>query len=129
MAEAYVSSRNFDVVLGSGFRGHTVTIVLDGREVYRQAGVETDPFTSRADTFGATSARPRVHLLVRVTPGDLVASVGCDLRAHTRVTISLIGKASLWIETDAGVPAARWDEVRLRLDDALGTPAFMVRGL
>ena len=91
----------FEIVLGSGFWSHTVVIRLDGREAYRQSDVTTDLATSHADRFIATSERPHLHIHVRVTPGDLVLSVDCDLRAHTRAVISLIGKASLWIETDA----------------------------
>ena len=125
-----MSFHDFEVVLGSGFRGHMVTIVMDGREVYRQAGVKTNPLTSRADTFVATSERPEVNILVRVTPGDLVLPVDCDLRAHTRVTISLIGKGSLWVETDAvpRVPSRR-NEGGLRLAASIGTPAGVARGV
>ena len=94
----------FEIVLGSGFWGHSVVILLDGREAYRQGDVTTDPLTSHADRFVTTSERGHVHVVVRVTPGDLALSADCDLRAHTRAVISLIGKASLWIETDAAYP-------------------------
>ena len=94
----------FEIVLGSGFWGHTVVIMLDGREAYRQSEVTTDPATSHADRFVETSERPHVLIVVRVTPGDLVLAVDCDLLTHTRAVISLIGKASLWIETDAAYP-------------------------
>ena len=112
----------FEIVLGAGFWGHTVVILLDGREAYRQLDVATDPATSHADRFVATSERRYVHILVRVTPGDLVLSVDCDLRAHTRAVISLIGKASLWIETDAAYP-------RVSPRTPRATPAAMARGL
>ena len=111
----------FEIVLGSGFWGHTVVIMLDGREAYRQS-VTTDPATSHADRFVATSDRPHVLIVVRVTPGDLVLAVDCDLRAHTRAVISLIGKASLWIETDAAYP-------RVSPRTPRATPAAMARGL
>ena len=94
----------FEIVLGSGFWGHSVVILLDGREAYRQGDVTTDPLTSHADRFVATGERGHVHVLVRVTPGDLVLSADCDLRTHTRAVISLLGKGSIWIETDAAYP-------------------------
>jgi hypothetical protein len=92
------------IVLASGFRGHSVVIMLDGREAYRAANVSTSAATAQADTFVAITEERRVHVLVQVTPGDLVLSADCDVRTHTRVVISLIGKASLWLETQSASP-------------------------
>ena len=91
----------FDIVLGSGFRDHTVAIMLDGRDVYRRAGVTTNPATSEADALVAMAERPRVRIVVCATPGELMGVVECDLSAHRHVAISLIGKATLSVETCA----------------------------
>jgi hypothetical protein len=99
MSQTQAPPRDLAIVLGSGFRGHTVVIMLDGREAYRAANVNTSAVTSQADAFVAITEERHVHILVRVTPGDLALSVDCDVSAHTRVVISLIGKASLWLET------------------------------
>jgi hypothetical protein len=92
------------IVLGSGFRGHSVVIMLDGREAYRAANVVTNMASSQADTFVTITEERHVHVLVRVTPGDLVLSADCDVSTHTRVVISLIGKGSLWLETQSASP-------------------------
>lgn len=92
------------IVLGSGFRGHAVVITLDGREAYRAANLYTNAATAQADTFVAITEEPHVHVLVRVTLGDLVLSAECDVRTDTRMMISLIGKASLWLETQRASP-------------------------
>jgi hypothetical protein len=101
------SRRDLAIVLGSGFRGHTVVVMLDGREVYRQVDVTTSVTTTHADAFVATARGSRVRVMARVTPGDLVVSAECDLRASARVVISLMGKGSLWLETDGAWPASR----------------------
>jgi hypothetical protein len=94
--------RDFAVVLGSGFRDHTVVITVDGHEVYRRANVRTSPATEEADTFVAVGEWPKAHIEVRVDPGDLAIAADCDVRAHSRVVISLIGKASVSLEMDQG---------------------------
>jgi hypothetical protein len=125
--------RDFAVVLASGFRDHTVVITVDGREVYRRANVRTSPATLEADTFVAVGEWPKVHIEVRVAPGDLAIAADCDLRVHSRVAISLIGKASVSLEMDRGfhrelqraIPAAppaasRRSPVPLRSAERLG---------
>ena len=102
MNRARTFRRDFAIVLASGFRDHTVVITLDGREAYRRANVRTSAATLEADTFVAVDEWPQVHIVARVTPGDLVISADCDLRAHTRVVISLIGKGSVSLEMDRG---------------------------
>jgi hypothetical protein len=92
------------IVLGSGFRGHSVVIMLDGREAYRAANVVTNVASSQADTFVTITEERHVHVQVRVTPGDLVLSADCDVSTRTRVVISLIGKGSLWLETQSASP-------------------------
>src|SRR5262245_60798556 len=72
--------RDFAVVLASGFRDHTVVIIVDGREVYRRTNVRTSPATQEADTFVAVAECPKVHIEVRVGPGDLAIAAECDLR-------------------------------------------------
>src|SRR5215470_6539067 len=94
--------RDFAVVLASGFRDHTVVVTVDGREVYRRTNVRTSPATQEADTFVAVAEWPKAHIEVSVAPGDLAIAADCDLRAHSRVTVSLIGKASVSLEMDRG---------------------------
>jgi hypothetical protein len=104
MSQLQVPPYDLAIVLGSGFLGHSVVIMLDGREAYRAANVYTSAATAQADTFVAITEERHVHVLVRVTPGDLVLSADCDVRTDTRVVISLIGKASLWLETRSAPP-------------------------
>jgi hypothetical protein len=104
MSRIQAPPHDLAIVLGSGFRGHSVVIMLDGREAYRAANVYTSAATAQADTFVAITEERHVHILVRVTPGDLVLSADCDVSTDTRVVISLIGKASLWLETQSASP-------------------------
>jgi hypothetical protein len=89
----------FEIVLGTGFHGHTVVIAVDGRDVYRRSGVATSPVTLRADAFDAIAACSRVHIAVCVTPGNLGVTVECNLSTHRHVLIGLLGEATLSLET------------------------------
>ncbi len=105
----------FDIVLGTGFRGHTVAVIVDGHDVYRRSGVTTNPETSQADAFVAVAERPHVHIAVCAIPGDVIGTAYCDLSAHRHVVIGLIGKATLTVETFArelAVAAAGLTRVR-----------------
>jgi hypothetical protein len=104
MSQVQALPHDLAIVLGSGFRGHSVVITLDGREAYRAANIVTSAASSQADSFVAVTEERHVHILVRVTPGDLVLSADCDVSTDTRVVISLIGKASLWLETQSASP-------------------------
>ena len=95
------SQLTFDIVLASGFRGHAVAIMVDGQQVYRQSGVTTDPATSQADALVAMAKAPHVRIVVCATPGDVMGVFDCDLSAHRHVAISLVGKATLSLETYA----------------------------
>jgi hypothetical protein len=57
--------------LQDGFRGHTVTVAIEGRTVYQQTNVSTDLTISRADGFETQA--PAEHVSVRITaePGNI----------------------------------------------------------
>jgi hypothetical protein len=86
------------IALRDGFRGHTVVIVVDGREVYRRAGVATDPTTARADTVDVTTESRVAHIAVSVTPGNIGASADLDVSAYPHVAISLVGVGTVCFE-------------------------------
>lgn len=87
------------ITLRDGFRGHTVVIAVDGREIYHRAGVITDPTISRADAVTLVVASRLIQLVVSVTPGDYVASFDLDVSAHPYLAISLVGRATVNFET------------------------------
>lgn len=57
------------VRLGEGFQNNTVTVRLDGAQVYHRAGVSTDWTISRADSVEAKTDAPSVKLEVTVDGG------------------------------------------------------------
>ena len=87
------------IALGAGFRGHTVVIVVNGREVYRRADVTTDAMTAQADVVTTAVTSPTARLAVSVHPGELLATLDLDLSRHGNVAISLVGEATVSIET------------------------------
>ena len=93
------AKRDLHIVLREGFRGHTIVIVVDGREVYRRSGVTTDVQTSHADTIDVAAVSRRPRIAVSVTPGDLVASLDLDVGTYRHLAISLVGEATLSFET------------------------------
>jgi hypothetical protein len=81
------------IALHDGFTGHTVTVTVDGREVYRRAGVRTDLRISRADAFDTDAPGPAAKIEVRVDPGSLQAAIRLDLAATPYLAINLINGA------------------------------------
>lgn len=61
------------VRLGEGFQNNTVSVKVDGREVYRRAGVSTDWTISRADAVEVQTEAAAVQLEVAVENGPQVA--------------------------------------------------------
>jgi hypothetical protein len=94
-------SHELFIDLCTGFRDHTIVIVVDAREVYRRSAVTTDPATSRADAIKVVASAPTAQIEVSVTPGDLFGSIACDTAAHRHLAISLVGEATLNLETFA----------------------------
>ena len=94
-------SHELRIDLCTGFRDHTIVIVVDAREVYRRSGVTTDPATSRADAIEVVGCAPTARIEVSVTPGGLFGSIACDTAAHGHLVISLVGEATLNLETFA----------------------------
>ena len=95
------TQRTLHIILRDGFRGHAVVIIVDGREVYRRAGVTTDATISRADAVELIVAPRLIHVAVSVTPGDYVASLDLDVSAHPHLAISLVGEGTVSFETSA----------------------------
>ena len=94
-------SYELSIDLCRGFCHHTIVILVDACEVYRRSAVTTDPATSRADAIKVVASVPTAHIEVSVTPGDLFGSIVCDTAAHRHLAISLVGKATLNLETFA----------------------------
>jgi hypothetical protein len=61
------------VRLGEGFQNNTVSVKVDGREVYRRTGVSTDWTISRADAVEVQTEAAAVQLEVAVENGPQVA--------------------------------------------------------
>lgn len=76
------------IALEDGFQNHTVTIELDGRQVYSRSGVTTDLRFSRADALMVKLAAVSAQLRVSVEPGGLQASVLVDVLATPYLGIS-----------------------------------------
>jgi len=57
------------VRLGEGFQNDTVTVRVDGRQVYHRAGVSTDWTISRADSVQMQTDAASVQLEVSVEGG------------------------------------------------------------
>ncbi|HMH50260.1 MAG TPA: hypothetical protein VK548_08515, partial [Candidatus Acidoferrum sp.] len=90
---------SLSITLGKGFRGHTVVIAVDGREMYRRAGLSTDPTVARADVVEIAVASRLIQVVVSATPGDYVGSLELDASAHSRLAISLVGEGTVSLET------------------------------
>jgi hypothetical protein len=61
------------VRLGEGFQNNTVSVRVDGKEVFRKSGVSTDWTISRADSLEVPLDAPSVQLEVTVDDGPRVA--------------------------------------------------------
>jgi hypothetical protein len=77
------------IALHDGFAGHTVAVKVDGREVYRRAGVTTDLRISRADAFDVETAAPLAEVEVTVEPGGLHAAIRLDVAATPYLAVDL----------------------------------------
>ena len=60
------------VRLGEGFQNNTVSVRVDGKDVYHRAGVSTDWTISRADALDVPTEAPSVRLEVSVENGPQV---------------------------------------------------------
>jgi hypothetical protein len=81
------------IALHDGFSGQTVRVAVDGREVYRRAGVRTDLRISRADAFDTETAGPVAEVEVTVEPGGQQAAIRLDLNITPYLAIDLKGSA------------------------------------
>lgn len=88
------------IVLRDGFRGHTVIITVNGREVYRRSGV-TSALMSAGDTVEVETVSDVAHIAVSATPGTFRGSLDVDLSAHPHVAISLVGDGTVSFEPSA----------------------------
>jgi hypothetical protein len=73
LADFQLESRNFmrlRVKLRDGFSGDTVSITVNGREIYRKSGVSTDLTISYADAVEIDVAEPVIKLEVSVEGGQ-----------------------------------------------------------
>lgn len=61
------------VRLGEGFQNNTVSVKVDGQQVYHRAGVSTDWTISRADSVEARTDASSVRLEVSVQDGPSTA--------------------------------------------------------
>ena len=61
------------VRLGEGFQNNTVSVRVDGKDVYHRAGVSTDWTISRADSVDVQTEAPSVRLEVLVENGPQAA--------------------------------------------------------
>jgi hypothetical protein len=86
------------VTLRDGFRGHAVVITVEGREVYRRAGVTTPRSGSRADMVELVTGSRVAHVAISATPGNYVASLDVDVSAHPHLAISLVGESTVSFE-------------------------------
>jgi hypothetical protein len=89
------------IVLRDGFRGHTVVIVVDDREVYRRRGITLDAMTGPPDVVHVPTASRVAHVAVSVLPGDIDASMDLDVGAQPHLTIRLVGSATVNFEASA----------------------------
>ena len=92
-------SRTLRIALGQGYRGQSVVVSLDGREVFSGTGLTTDPTTSRAALIETAIASRLTTVALRVEPGDLRASFDFDVSEHQLVAINLVGDATISFET------------------------------
>lgn len=93
------------IALRDGFRGHTVVIAVDGREVYRRSGVTTDRKRARADAFHVATASAAAHIAVSVTPGERAAFMRFDVSRYPNVAIGLVGKGTVSFEPSGSTVA------------------------
>ncbi|HYP58284.1 MAG TPA: hypothetical protein VEQ35_08375 [Beijerinckia sp.] len=81
------------IALHDGFNGQTVTISVDGSEVYHRANVRTDLRISRADAFDTEAVGPKAKVEVTVEPGGQRAEVEIDVTATPFLAVDIVGGA------------------------------------
>jgi|SRR5215471_3896918 len=91
-------SRTVHLVLGYGFRSHTVSISMDDHEVFRAVGITTDPTRARAGTIAIDGRSRTTCLAVSIMPGNLAVAFEIDTIRHPQVTISLLGEGTVAFE-------------------------------
>ena len=79
------------IALHDGFNGQTVTISVNGREVYRRSGVRTDLRISRADAFETEVPQGTAEISVSVEPGGLNATTRIDTTANPYLALDVYG--------------------------------------
>jgi len=78
------------IALHDGFAGQTVTIVVDGRQVYRRSGVQTDLRISRADSIDVETQVTVATVEVSAQPGNLQASAQVDVKVTPYVAVDIV---------------------------------------
>ncbi len=63
--------RTLHLALHDGFDGDTVVLLVDGREVFRRGGVQTDPRTNLAASVDVPWSDPPQRLEVRLPESGL----------------------------------------------------------
>jgi hypothetical protein len=76
------------IALHEGFQGQTVTIRIDGKEVYKKAAT-TNLAISRADAFDVQVAADKVRIEISIEPGAYRESTEIDVTQHPFVAVSL----------------------------------------
>jgi hypothetical protein len=78
------------IALHDGFTGQTVTIAVDGQQVYRRTGVRTDLRISRADALDVeVSHAGQIRIEVTIEPGNQQASTVVDPSATPNLAVDL----------------------------------------
>jgi hypothetical protein len=77
------------IALHDGFQGHSVTITVDGREVYKKSSVTTNMAISRADAFDVQVTSNRVRIEGSIEPGGHKGSVEVNPTEYPFIAISL----------------------------------------
>jgi hypothetical protein len=93
------NAHRLHIRLRDGFRGHTITIAVDGHEVYRGVGVVTGAAVAPPDPIDVPAASPIVHVEVSITPGDIAAALDLDVSAFPYLAIGLVGEGTVNFET------------------------------
>lgn len=77
------------IALHEGFRGHTVTIRLDGKEIFKRSSVTTDLAISRADAFDVQVSSNLVGIEALAEPGGHKGSTQLDVTQYPFLSVSL----------------------------------------
>ncbi|OIJ42735.1 hypothetical protein [Massilia timonae] len=83
------------VRLGEGFQNNTVSVRVDGKQVYQRSGVSTDWTISRADAVDVHTAADSVQLEVSVDGGPPVAQAIAPARTPFVEVRSVNGELQL----------------------------------